>query len=141
MTRFVLDASVAIAWYLPESFTESAHTWLSRLYEGHASFFVPRLHYWEFANVLQKHVRRNFLGPQLANEIWDTHLDTQLKVADPPTGDVLPTALAYGATAYDAVYIALALTLDIPLVTAERSTTAWVKKLGSQAISIATLPS
>jgi hypothetical protein len=51
-------------------------------------------------------------------------------IAEPDRRDVLSVALEYGASAYDAVYLSLALSRDIPLVTAERTTTPWVVKLG-----------
>ncbi|MCP4593122.1 MAG: type II toxin-antitoxin system VapC family toxin, partial [bacterium] len=46
------------------------------------------------------------------------------------------TALEYGATAYDAVFIALARALEVSLTTAERTTTAWVVKMGDQIESV-----
>jgi predicted nucleic acid-binding protein len=54
-------------------------------------------------------------------------------VAEPSREEVLALALEYGATAYDAVYIALSLSLDAPLVTGERATTPWVARLGARA--------
>jgi hypothetical protein len=39
-------------------------------------------------------------------------------------------------TVYDAVYIALALEHQIPLLTAERPGTPWIKKLGSLADTV-----
>ena len=42
------------------------------------------------------------------------------------------TILRYGCTAYDAVYISLALGSDNRLLTAERTTTSWVVKLGKR---------
>jgi predicted nucleic acid-binding protein len=45
---------------------------------------------------------------------------------------VLGTALEFGATAYDAVYLTLSLQQKAPLVTAEKTTTPWVIKLGEQ---------
>lgn len=48
-----------------------------------------------------------------------------------PGGD-LTLSLQYQATAYAAVYIELALSLDVPFITGERSTTPWVVKLGSK---------
>jgi predicted nucleic acid-binding protein len=141
MTTFILDASVAIAWYLPEAFADAARSWRSRLAEGHTQFLVPKLHYWEFANVLRTNVRRNLLDPRLATEIWRGHLNASLRVVDPTPDGVLATALEYGTSAYDAVYIALAIELDIQLLTAERNTTEWVTKLGTRAISVAALPS
>lgn len=37
---------------------------------------------------------------------------------------------------YDAVYIALCLSLDVPFITAERTTTPWVVKLGDRIRSV-----
>lgn len=42
----------------------------------------------------------------------------------------MATALELDATAYDAVFIALARSLDAPLLTAERKTKAWIMRLG-----------
>jgi len=49
---------------------------------------------------------------------------------------VLGLALEHGATAYDAVYIALAIQLDVPILTAERTSTPWVNRLGKRVQSI-----
>jgi predicted nucleic acid-binding protein len=140
-TEYILDASVALAWYLPEVFADEALEWLSKLNAGRITLHVPALHYLEVANGLRSQVRRGKLSEALAGNIWRNHLNAVLVTTDPSRDDVFSTALAYDASAYDAVYIALALELDAPLLTAERSTTPWVKKLGARAISIAALPS
>jgi predicted nucleic acid-binding protein len=126
----VLDTSVAIAWYLPETFRAGARAWQSRLLDGRVRLVVPGLHYWEFGNVLRTYVMRSELESDLAEQIWSLHLDAPLEVAEPERAEVLATALEYGATVYDAVYIALSRSLDLPLLTAERTTTPWVVKLG-----------
>jgi predicted nucleic acid-binding protein len=141
MTSIVVDASVALAWYLSESFSGAAHVWRSKLDGQQFTFIVPQLHYWEFANALRTKIRRKILDAGSASVIWKAHLAAPLHMIDPSREDVLATALEYDATAYDAVYITLALELDAPLLTAERATTPWVKKLGARAISIAALPS
>ena len=69
----------------------------------------------------------------LAEQIWSLHLEAPLEVAEPERADVLATAFEYGATVYDAVYVALSRSLDLPLLTAERTTTPWVVKLGPSA--------
>ncbi|HYN43082.1 MAG TPA: hypothetical protein VE129_15000, partial [Thermoanaerobaculia bacterium] len=51
-------------------------------------------------------------------------------VEEPDRAAVLATALELDATAYDAVFITLARTLDVPLLTAERKTRPWVVRLG-----------
>jgi predicted nucleic acid-binding protein len=132
----VLDTSVAVAWYLPESFRGAARAWQSRLLDGRVRLVVPSLHYWEFGNVLRTYVMRSELEPDLAEQIWTLHLEAPLEVAEPGRAEVLATALEYGATVYDAVYIALSRSLDLPLLTAERTTTAWVVKLGHRVESV-----
>jgi predicted nucleic acid-binding protein len=132
MTSFVLDASVAVAWYLPETYSKAAKQWQNRLLEGQIRLVVPSLHYWEVANVLRTYVRRGELEAPLASEIYDLHLEAPLELAEPERARVLETALEYDATAYDAVYIALGELLEIPLLTAERTTTPWVVRLGDR---------
>jgi len=136
MSRYVLDTSVAVAWYLPEAFSEPARTWQSRMIEERVHLVVPTLHYWEFANVLRTHVRGRTLDAQLAQDIWALHLDAPLELVEPPAEAVLRVALDAGTTAYDAVYIALATELDVPLLTAERPSTPWLKHLGKRVQSI-----
>lgn len=136
MTTLVLDTSVAIAWYLPEVFSETARTWQARLLDERVRLVTPTLHYWEFANVLRTNVRSGTLSEELAGDIWTLHLDAPLQVTEPPLESVLDAAFEYQATAYDAVYIALATHLDVALLTAERRTTPWVKKLGKHIQSV-----
>ena len=61
---------------------------------------------------------RSELEADLAEQIWALHLEAPLEVAEPERAEVLATALEYGATVYDAVYIALGHSLDLPLLTA-----------------------
>lgn len=132
MRSFVLDTSVAMAWYLPEAFAASARQWQRRMLDGQVELIVPGLHYWEAANVLRTYVARAEIDAGLAADIFRLHLEAPLTVREPDRMEVLSTALRYAATAYDAVFIALALGSDIPLLTTERTTTPWVVKLGKR---------
>jgi predicted nucleic acid-binding protein len=132
MNTYVLDTSVAIGWYLEEAFSASARTWQGKLLEGKIILLVPSLHYWEFANVLRTLAQRREISEPLAREIYELHLEAPLERADPDEKQVLEVAFEYGATAYDAVFICLSLTRGVPLITAERTTTSWVVKLGDQ---------
>jgi predicted nucleic acid-binding protein len=132
MSHYVLDASVAVAWYLTESFSEGARRWQTKLLRNEVALSVPGLHYWEFGNVLRTYVRRGELDVDLAVEIFELHLAAPLDVSEPDRRQTLACALDYGASVYDAVYIALCLSLDAPLVTAEKTTTPWVVKLGKR---------
>lgn len=130
MKTLVLDTSVAIAWYLPETFSAAARTWQERLLDSKVRLVVPSLHYWEFANVLRSYVRRRELDRSVAGEIYAVHLDAPLETTEPDRREVLETALEFDATVYDAVYIALSRRQRAPLLTAERKTTPWVLRLG-----------
>ena len=130
MKTYVLDTSVAAAWYLPERFAVAARGWQKRLVENRVRMLVPSLHFWELGNVLRTYVRRGELEPGLAEEVFALHLVAPLEVAEPERSEVLTTALEMDATMYDAVFIALARGQGVPLLTAERKTTPWVVRLG-----------
>lgn len=132
MSSYVLDTSVAIAWYLDESFAPRARRWQQSLLAGKVTLIVPSLHFLEFANVLRTLVKRRELGDDLALEIYALHRDAPLERGEPDEGRVLDLALEYQATAYDAVYISLCLDRDIRLLTAEKTTAHWVAKLGDR---------
>jgi len=132
MTLFVIDTNVTLAWYLDEEFSPTARQWQDRLLSGAVRLLVPSLHYWEFANALRTLAARKVIKEESAQELMDLHLDAPFEVAEPDRREVLRVALEYGATAYDAVFICLALANDVHLVTAERSTTRWVAKLGNR---------
>jgi predicted nucleic acid-binding protein len=132
MKALVLDTSVAMAWYLPETFASEARRWQRRLLDGQIELVVPGLHYWEAANVLRTLVTRGEIEAELASEIYQLHLEAPLTLREPDRAEVLSLALRFGSTAYDAVFIALALGSDLPLLTAERTTTSWVVKLGKR---------
>ena len=133
MIKRVLDTSVACAWYLPEAFAESARTWQRKMVEGEVKLLVPGLHALEFGNVLRTYVRRGELAADLAKEIYSTHLQAPLQWEEPVRSTLLDLAMTYETTTYDAAYISLALHYKAPLLTAERTTTPWVVKLGKLA--------
>jgi len=131
MNTYVIDTSVTVAWYMDERFSPAARAWQDRMLNGKARLLVPALHYWEFANVMRTLVARGEISQDLAADIYDLHLDAPLEVLEPERRVVLSTALEYNATAYDAVFIALAVANQAPLITAERTTTGWVTKLAA----------
>jgi predicted nucleic acid-binding protein len=132
--RYVLDTSVAAAWYLPDLHQDAAKAWQRRLLSDEIRLLVPGLHYWEMANLLRTYCRRGDLDRSLAEDIFRIHLEAPLQIAEPEPAAVLATALDFEATAYDAVFIELARSLDAPLLTAERGSRPWVSRLGKLAV-------
>jgi predicted nucleic acid-binding protein len=136
MKQYVLDTSVTIAWYMNEAFSDQARRWQRDFHERYVEFLVPKLHLLEFGNVFRGLVTRKLIAVHTAQHIYETHCRSPLRVMEPNTGNLLMTALQYNATIYDASFIQLALEENVPLITAERGTREWVKKLGDQVISV-----
>ena len=136
MKSLVLDTSVAVAWFLPETFSSEARKWRTQMMEKEVEFYVPNLHFYEFGNVLRKYVLFRDISEKVAQEIFLLHLESPLKIITPNTPELLKISLKYNSTIYDAVYISAALELQVPLLTAERATREWVAKLGKLAITI-----
>lgn len=140
MNTYVLDTSVAVAWYLEESFAPRARRWQDSLLAGKVRLLVPSLHFLEFGNVLRTLVKRRELQDDLAREIYALHREAPLERAEPDESVLLDTALEYAATTYDAVYIGLCLQHDAKLITSERTTTPWVARLGDRIEAVAPGP-
>ena len=136
MSTYVVDTSVLLAWYLPEAHSKSAKEWRKKMIEDSVKLIVPSLHYWEFGNVLRTYILRKEITEDLSREIFDLHLEAPLEIRNPEIPAVFDNALTYGASMYDAVFITLTLSLGFPFITAEKSTTPWVVKLGERVIPV-----
>ena len=93
-----------------------------------AALFAPEVIDLELANVLRKAVIRNHRGATEAGEQLTRWASNRIKRF--PHAPLLATiwALRHNITPYDASYVALAMELDVPLLTADR-------KLGAAAAS------
>ncbi len=116
---YVVDASVAIKLFI--TLSDRAETLVAHLAtEPAGQLSVPDLFYIECANILWKHTRRSGYPPAKARQAL-TDLGG-LALRRFPTADLaapaLDLALQEAITAYDACYVALALQLAVPLVTA-----------------------
>lgn len=123
MKSFVVDASAAIKWYIPEPLSEQAVTYLELLQQGRAVLLSPDLVIAEMGNVLWKKVGRGELTPEDARLIAATLADS-FPASLIKSRALLPAAMEIamncGLTVYDSLYLALAVARDAPLVTADR---------------------
>lgn len=118
MKAYVVDAGVAVKWFLPEVHWEAA--W--HLLDSSTALHVPTFFELEFGNIVCKKVRRMELSQQDANLMFEQlgrvtikrHPDTTLVRA------ALDLAHHLRQSLYDCLYLALALHLKIQLVTADR---------------------
>jgi predicted nucleic acid-binding protein len=122
-TAFVLDASVAMAWALPDEASAYSDLMLERLVAGKA--WVPNLWPYELANGLLMAQKRSRITAAQRVAFVEQVLKLPIEVDHPSTRAVLETlallAEQYGLTAYDAAYLDLALRKGTPLITQDKA--------------------
>ena len=123
----VVDASVAIKWFVPEPRSDAAEDVLAATDD----LLAPDLLLVEAANALWKKVRRHELTIAEASEVLDALHMTRLEMR--PTGPLLDRALELAAAldhpVYDCVYLALADASRARLVTDDGSFTRRVRRV------------
>ena len=134
MNRFVLDASVALSWFVDVPVHSYAVAIRDRIRAG-ARGIVPQLWQLEFANGLIVAERRKLLNVETANEAVEgverlMRSEVTVELEFPRIGEVLAGARAYQLTAYDAAYLELAQREVVPLATLDKSLAAAAKKAG-----------
>ena len=121
MKELVIDASVAVKWYVPEDHSGEALEVLAARERGEIRFHVPDLFTTEVGYVLWQKVRRRALAIGEAQLIARDLLGNPMTVHN--TREVLGQDLRLAAAGriafYDGVYVALAVGLGATLVTAD----------------------
>jgi predicted nucleic acid-binding protein len=124
LNRFVLDASVAAKWVLPEqgeTLSREAVLLLTRFAGGEVEFAVPDLFWPEVGNILWKCVRTGRIGEASALEGLARLQALRIPSypSEPLLVDAATIAFAFDRTVYDSIYVALAVLLGRRLVTAD----------------------
>ena len=116
-TPLVIDASVAVKWFLPEIHAEAA----ARLLDGSDDLLVPDLIFPEIGNILWKRIRREELSPVQAKAVLEAFgaLPLIVHASWPLVLPALEIAAQTQRTVYDSLYIALAAQENTVMVTAD----------------------
>ena len=117
MTVYVIDSSVAVKWYVPETHSDSAATLLDESHELVAPDLLPA----EFGNALWKKCRRGELTDVEVRSIVQALPAVPLQMYSSLTllEGAVEIALRTARSVYDCLYVALAVALDTTLVTAD----------------------
>src|SRR5256885_7693925 len=118
--KIVLDANVLVKWYVAEAEMADEAEYLT---DERFKIQAPDLIIAEFGNILWKKHRRGELSrEQVKKIIKESGLENELTLYsnEPLLEKAVEFAMETGQTVYDCLYLALAMTLDIPLVTADR---------------------
>lgn len=118
MTQIVVDASVAIKWFLPEPHSLQA----LRLLEGERELLAPDLIWAEVGNVLWKRWRQGELADENARTILGDLRRVPLLIH--PAEEIAEVAWSFASqfqrSYYDSLYLALASSQSCSMVTADR---------------------
>jgi predicted nucleic acid-binding protein len=136
--RFVLDASVALAWLLDDpvpAYALQVKGWLRKTRP-----LVPSLWTLEVANALAVAERRGNLtsdqvarSARLVEQLLGETIETIASVVS--FRQVLATARSLRLTAYDAVYLETARSEGVPLATLDRALRAAAPQAGVELLS------
>jgi len=125
VTRFVLDASVALAWVVDRGAEPYAIAVQNKILNGDRPV-VPEFWQLEIANVLALVLRK---GTLTADEIekglqyYETFLRASAETVGnvPSMREVFETACNLNLTSYDALYVDLARRESLPLATLDKA--------------------
>ena len=116
---FVVDASVAAAWCLPDEDSALANAALARLEQDVA--LVPVLFWFEIRNLLIVNERRRRIDAARTDRLIAGLDQLSIRGDDDPDSElVMGLARRHRLTVYDAAYLELARRLALPLATLDR---------------------
>ena len=134
---FVLDCSVTMAWIFPDEATGATDGWRDSLVEGRA--FVPSLWPVELANVLLVATRRGRIRvdewPEIRASLEALPIEIEPVSTSRVWGESLELAKTHHISVYDAMYLELAVRLQLPLATLDRALLAAAPVVGIEALS------
>jgi predicted nucleic acid-binding protein len=125
VSSYVLDASVAAKWLLPaegEPLSAEAMELAERYTTGEVALIVPDLFWIEIANILWKAQRIERVSAESAEEAlqWAAELAIPTYPSETLLRDAFTIAVRFQRTVYDCIYIALAISTQRPLITADK---------------------
>lgn len=117
MTPLVIDASIAVKWFIPESHSINA----LRLLDMGCELLAPDLIFAEFGNVIWKKWMRKELEPEVISPLLADLIRMRLRVVPIAVlaDKAADIAITYRRSFYDSIYLALAVSAQGRMVTAD----------------------
>ena len=119
--QIIIDSSVAIKWYLPDEFSDSALKIKSAFAKGTILIAVPLLFFYEINNILRTTIKNLRITREASVRAYQDLLE--LNFTSYSSKELfkmaLEKALVLDITSYDASYVCLAEYLQTPFFTAD----------------------
>jgi predicted nucleic acid-binding protein len=124
VTTYILDASVAAKWFLPnaeEPLASDAQQVLRDYSNGLVHLRVPDLFWPELGNIFWKSARQGRISQASAEEAITSVIGLRIATSScqPVLLEAFAIASAFARSVYDGVYVALAVVSNTPFLTAD----------------------
>jgi len=133
MSRFVLDASIALAWCFPDENTTLAEQ-VAKMFTRGDSALAPSFWPHEILNALLAGEKRRRITQDLIDNFLKDLAVLPVGLVPSPADDVFTRVQAlcreFSLTAYDAAYLGLAVDGGLPLATLHQDLIRACKKAG-----------
>jgi predicted nucleic acid-binding protein len=144
MTAFVMDASVTAAWLLPDQASEHTRRLYAAIRRDEVEPQAPNAWQWECASILANGVRSGRIPSSAVEGLWSVldairHRVELHELAPAQHKAVLAVAIDAGVSQYDAGYLWLARSLDLPLATFDPQLIQAAPQAGVRLFDISTL--
>lgn len=144
MTAFVMDASVTAAWLLPDMSSEHTRRLYAAIRRDEVEPQAPNVWQWECANILANGVRSGRIPSYAVEGLWSVldairHRVELHELAPAQHKAVLAVAIDAGISLYDAGYLWLAKSLNLPLATFDEQLIKAAPRAGVKLLDISTL--
>jgi len=144
MTAFVLDSTVTAAWLLPDESSAATRRLYSLIRRDEVEPQAPNSWQWECSNILANGVRRGRIPPASIEGLWGIlesirHRVELHELAPAQHKAELTVAIDAGLSSYDAGYMWLARSLNLPLATFDARMIALAPRCGVRILDISKL--
>jgi len=121
LERIVVDASVAVKWFVPEKDSDKALKLRELYLKGSLEIIAPTLIYYEVANALRFHPYYKLSQTELLRAVT---ILKNMQIAVEPTAKAWSNAFEISflnnVSIYDAIYLAVSKLFNTKLVTSDR---------------------
>ncbi|MDD5308806.1 MAG: type II toxin-antitoxin system VapC family toxin [Deltaproteobacteria bacterium] len=132
MTGWAMDASLALAWALPDERVDAADAFFRRMAVDDVR--VPAVFWYEIANAIAVSARRRRIALADARRLLDVFsrlpVKTDAQIGQPSLVPLGATARAHDLSSYDAAYLELAARRGLGLATLDDRLAAAAKRAG-----------